>query len=670
MSDNQNGNNWEQTVLNTAAGKGEPIVSASAENFGSQLLGLLGQASLLGSSKNVPEVEETAALIKKRVTDLKNGTPGETQKKILPEVNIITKPIISALPGIVLSLHMNNNPAVYVMPVLFSNRHLTNTLEEIQIDNGVNQQRKMSMPFTPDSYARADLFEQIKMHYKAMLQDKGVSECVIINVMVIDLEQIVGDDVLNQGKSPLLRDEIMRSWEQGLMVQIAKIAANQPKASLPSPFSATGGKAYGQHGNAIARVEPIRGQYVNEGLLSPANLTIRMQTANHNGYQGNAEQSREIVNTYATVSLMGSPIQQFNPQLTGNIPQPYLQTPNGRPQGYTPLQPVVIMNHAKAGEVLGDATGLSTYFMGLFSLMATNSNYLFAEALRSKNVGSRGSLTDMEHRIRQMENGLPPRTKGTEMTDAKLSDIDFTTNWIRANIGPKAVFAADLIQFGPDAAISNFLFNLTSGAKDYSKCVKTVIAIVDSISGDAKAMSAVIAENQANNNGNGGWIPGKPVLHVSNALIPVGTAVLDNKRIALGEVDEMFLSKHYKDQITPMNQYLENMYGSNPNVPEKLRRYNLLIQLSTIFSEGVNLFGFARRCYWDPLFMDAFTKAMNTIGSLQVTGSMGQFAANVQVFAPGQQYISQATAGNSGGVVLGNGMMLGAGGGLVFGPSY
>jgi len=653
----QNTNNWDAESVLGAAKTSEKESNPATQQLGIQLIDLLGQSSLLGSQRIVPEVEETAKLIKERVQSLKDGTPGEKQKKILPEVNIITKPINSSLPGLILSLAIG--PVVYIMPVLFSNRNLTNTLEEIQLDQG-NSQRKMSMPFAPVTYGRPELINEIKNHYKQSMQARGVNDCVIINMRIIDLEQYNTEEVQNVGKSQMLRDEIMRNWEQGLMVQIATIGANTDNVKLPSPFNTPGNRPYGQHNSAIARVEPVRGQYVHEGQLSPANLSVRLQTATGNGYTGNADQSREIVTAYATVGLMGVPLSQFRPD-QGAMGMPYMPTMNGRPQGYAPLQPLVIMNHSKPGEAMGDATGLSTYFMGLYGVMATNNNYLFTEGVRSRQVGSRGSLVDMEYRIKQMELGLT-RDKNTEMKEAKLADVDFTANWLRNNVGPKAVFASDLIEFGSEAAIANFLMNLTPGAKDYAKRSRTVVAIIDTMTD--KNFSAIIKNNMETKTG---WVPGKPILHMTNQLIPVGSALVQNKRISLGEVDEMFLSHLYQDQQGPMNQYLENMYGSNPNQPEKVRRYNLWVSLNQIFSEGVNLFGFGRRCYWDPGFMAAFGQAMDSIGNLQVSGSMGQFTANVAVYAPGTGYVVTAGAGQAGGVIMNSGQVLGAGGNVVFG---
>lgn len=657
-----NENNWGASESAQGPSKQQNHSTGGATD---SLLELLGTASLLGSQRNVPEVEETAKLIREHVDALKKGTPSEVHKRILPEVNIITKPIVSALPGMILSLHLSN--VVFVMPVLFSNRNLNMTLEEIHLDRG-QQNQKVSIPFTPTSYVRKELVTQISEQFKANYASKGVNEAIVINLKVCDLEQYVSEEVLNAGRSMVLRDEIMRAWEQGIIVAVAKQSADLGR-SLPVPFVGENkDKPYGVHNNAIARVEPIQGQVTQDGIPTGSNLVVRLQTANQNGYNQATDTSREIVSAFATVSLMGNPIRQFQAQNTG--PVGYFQSSNGRPNGYFPLQPMVTMNYAKPGEVMGDNTGLATFFMGLFGTVATNNNYLFSEGLRSKTVGARGSLVDMEARIDAMESGvgLPVRDKNTRMTDAKLADIDFTNNWIRTNISPKATFACDIAEFGRDAAIFNFLLGLVRGAAEFTRNVKATIAILDSMT--KKQFSRIVSENAKKTATlppeQRSWTPDQPILIPSSMLVPVGSVRYEGRTVCLSEFDEMMLSHLYQQDSMQVGNILTNLYGDGGQTPDKVRRYNLTTTLTAIFGD-VHITGFGRRFFYNPKFMDVFTEAMNTLGNLQVSGTLGTFTSVAQVYAPGLSLVTQATAGQTGAVINSNGGVVGNGSSIIFG---
>ncbi len=652
-------NNWDvskDTKANASANSNHEKNLAGATN---PLLSLLSEASILGSQRDVPEVTATLGAVEKTIEALKKGSLTDVQRKILPNATILTKQISSGLPGLV--LHMKLSNTMFVQPVLFANRALTQTMEDIDVSNGSNQ-RRVSMPLTPISYVRKELLEQIRTHFLNLNADKGVNDVCFLNFLVLDLDQYQTEEVMNAGKENVLCDVILRGWEQGLQVAVAKQQVAAGITNLPAPFVREG-NIYGPHNTAVARVEPVVGTLVRDGVPSGANLSVRLQTSNQYGGVGTiGETSKEIVTAYATVQLLGNPMQTFRPDPNANYGANFPQ-PNGRPNGYFPLMPMIVYNFAKPGELLGDKTGLSTYFEGLYALLSTNNNYLFTEGLRGKNVGSRGNLAMMEGVIRQAERvNQIPRDKNAVLTEQKLADVDFTNNWIRQNIGPKAIFAVDLIQFGKDAALSNFLLGLTTNHAEFSRNTKVVVAVLDSLC--RNAFSTVIKKNI---DAKSGWVPGKPILHASPTILPFGTFREDGKLVDLSEVDEMKLTKLFPNDTVAPAQWMQASYGDNGATPDKVRQYNLRMQLNQMFSSEVNLNGFGGRFYYDPEFMLAMGAALDTVGQLQASGSMGTFQSNVAIYASGLQFAVAAAAGNAGGFVTNNGASAGNGSALVFG---
>lgn len=650
-------NNWEsennkKPQPQSPTGSGDQQISA--------LLGLLGESSMTGTQRDVPEVTDVAKAIDEHVTALKKGSLTQLQRLILPAVTILTKQISSQLPGIVLHMKLGND--VFVFPVLFVNRNMTNTLEDININAGQNS-RTVSMQLPPINYVTGELEESIKTHFSSMYEGGGNRQVVFVNLRVLDLEQFVTEQTLNAGRITMFRDSIMRSWEQGLNVLIAKQQVKAGNTTLPSPW-VRGGNPYGHNNCAVARVEPVVGQKVRDGQPQSSNIQVRLQTSNgNNSYNNNTNPSKELVTAFGTVTLSGQFLSQYQPPVNQNQQYGYMMAPNGRPAGYKPLVPVVKYDFAEPGEQVGDNSGLASYFLGLVALLCTNGNYLFTEGVRGKTIGIRGNLATTENIIKVVDN-LPqfPRQKEQILTEAKLPDLDYVNKWIKDNIAPHAVFASDLVSFGTDAAINNFLMGLNPRSPNFKTNSLTVVAIIDSFSNGG--MTKFLTENANDANA---WKPGKEILIPSSIMLPFGTLDREGKLYDLGEVDDIMLASLFPNDPNAIQQWRANIYGDGGQTPDKVRQYNIRMQLNQFFSSRVNLNGFGSRYFWSPAFNQALVKSIEGLGQLQATGTMGTFRNDIQTFVTGLNLVTVAAAGNQGGFVNANGGVSGNATGMTFG---
>lgn len=653
-----NDNNWgADNAQNNNAGNNNAN-NSPARGAVNSLLGLLSETSMMGSQRSVPEINEVMKSLDDHLEALGKGTLTDVQRMILPQVTALTNAISSQLPGI--CLHIVVQGVVFVQPVFFSNKSLNNTLEDININVGQNQ-RMVSMPMPPLSYVRNEVIKNIREHYKSVGVNKGAREVIISNLLVIDLEQYRTEEANNTGLTNTIRESIMRAWEEGMKIAVTKQAIMNGITTLPSPF-ASRGNAYGSQNSAVARVEPVI-YNVRDGIPSAANLSVRLQTSNNNGgYNNSQETAKELVTGFATVTLTGQPLANFRP--AANQQQfSYMPQNNGRPAGYFPLIPVISYCYARPGEQMGDNSDLASFFLGLFAVLAANNNYLFTEALRGKTIGARGSLVNTETIITNVERGNQiPRQKEAKLTDQKLGDLDYVNNWIKQNIAPHSILAIDIAQFGPNAAVNNFVSGLLSSSKDYQQNVMTVVSTIDSMS--KGALSTVISENRASGKG---WTPSKPMLHQSGIILPIGTFEHEGRTHSLGEVDEIFLARMFPGDTVMVNNWMSATHGDQNQTPVKAREYNIRSYLNQFFSAQVALNGFGTRYYWDPEFMRALVQALGTLGQLQATGTMGTFRGDMLNYGPNMNYITNAAAGSTGGFVAPGGATVGNGSALVFG---
>lgn len=638
----------------------------------SGLLGLLQQISSFSNQRTTKEVDEVVECVTKQIKSLEAKNLPPISRQLLPKIVVLTNQDTGNLPGLCFQTTLDKT--MYIMPVLFINAALSNAMEEINIPG--QMAKKVSMPFVPSSYLNNENLTRIKESFKNSGVNSDVRDVVIVNGRVVHLESFRADEVTSDTLPNIITNQLMSQWHEAFLVT-STISAVKDGHKLFSPFIVDG-KAYGPNSTAIARTESVKGFHTRAGETTPHNLVTKIVTTNGSNNQNNqtttSSQSKELVSAFATVQLLGNPLQQFIANMQANPGNPGNAIgPNGAPIGYRPLTPLILMGYAQPGEMMGYNGGLQAFFTGLYALLTTNTNYISSEGYRGKSVGHRGNLTDMERRIDAVQSlsnygsiQTLPRQKEQILTEAGLKDADVTFQWIQNNITQHAMFGVDICEFGIDAAIHNFLACLLDPKHTaHASAVKTAVAVIDS---ETKgAFSAIALQNEKDNKG--GWTLTTPILRQTQAIIPVGTARQNGAFVNLGEVDEMFVSKHYANNTMKATEFLGLMYGNSATpMDPRVRKYELYTKLNEIFDNTVDLYGFAQRGLFLPSFLAVVAQAYESLGTLSVTApSLGMSQMNTQVFAEGMDMYTTASAGNINGVYAANGQMVGNGAFFRFG---
>lgn len=650
-----NGNNADDaSILTTTSGLAK-----------GGLANLFQMTSMTSNNRDLKEVADTTEQIIETYKRIKNSTTAELQLSIIPEVENMTPSISPVLPGV--CFYREIGGVLYVMGALFSNRHLTISSEYIRMNQtgygGMAQ--SVSAPLTPASYADRVVMDNLRDHYTRVGESKGIKAVTIINMLVVDLEMLEHPEAGDPKDRPhALAQYLTGAWEEALLVKVPQEIATAG-GKLPSPF-ANPNSPYGKDGHAEARVSAISGRVTAGKTLSAANMEVIASTMNNinnpNAYTAN---SKEIARVTATVSLNAQSYQAYVAQLSGaNVRQQQeamqrMMNLGGGiyPQGYRPLSPVITIEEAQAGEMMSYNQGLSPYFFGLYLLMATNNNFVFAEALRKTNVGARGNLSNLEVRIDEMLAQVGQVPGRIVLTDKTVSDTDLVNQWIRQNVSPHATFQVNINPCGPHASIQNFLVRLASPKRKEE--VQTMIAILDSLSGNA--FSNILERNMKAPQGQGGWIPTSTVLHRTPIITVNGLADIGGRKLNTQEVDEMMLG-HLKGKggMAAIQQYLATQYGMT-NEDFKARCQKLRLEMnSALFDGAVHINSFAQTHIWDPQLMAAIGEAMDSVGTLNVANNLGSFRSNNLVFAPGGGLATFTSVGSNNP----SGANLGAGYGL------
>lgn len=637
-----NTSNWDADEQNT-----DPSFSLAGHQDVAGLGSLFQALSMTSDNRNMVEVGQVVELMKKYYEQLEGSTTPAPQRAILPQVDMLTPGVSVILPGLVLHKIINNT--MWVMGVLFSNKELTISSEAIRIANfGGAGAQQISVPLVPTSYADKTVLKNLREHFQQLAESKNIRQVAIINMIVVDME------MLNHQEAGEVKDRPQRiatylegQWETAVMVKLTESfpEANMP---LPSPFKEPK-QPFGKDGCAEARVNAIQDRVNKAGYLSAANMEVIASTINNiNNPQSVQMNSKEICRAHAIVQLTGLSYQQHMANLAttragqqNDAIQAFLGM-NGSlyPNGYRPLHPVITMETAQAGEMMNYNQGLFPYFFGLYLLMTTNADYVFTEALRRMNVGSRGNLGALEGRIDTLLQGVYMGQR-PKLDDKTITDTDLVNTWIRQNVSQHATFRTNIVTNGPDAAVSNFLLRLSN--KDRAKEIKVMIAVLDAMS-EGK-FSEILERNQKNNLG---WTPDKPALHRTQMITVNGLAKLGNKELNTLEVDEMLLGhvKGKSGQQSVMN-YLAIQYGMTQE-DFKARCQRLRLELNqSIFDGSVHINSFAQSCVWDPLLMSAIAEAMDSIGTMNVANTVTSFRPNQLVYAPGAGLATMASAGSS-----------------------
>lgn len=651
MSVNKGTTSWE----NDASAESVEAPQSNSGNVNSALADLFAMTSMTSDSRNLKEVGEVQKLMKENFEQLMHSTTKEIQRKIIPTIESLTTTISPTLPG--LGLHVEIGNTLYVGCALFSNAHLTINSERINLTNN-NTNTQLSVPVPPAQYVTQYLISKLKEHYTRFAESKSIKNVEIINIQVVDLEMYnhpEAGDPLDRSRN--IAAFLAAAWEEAILVKYTQEAV-VGGGVIPSPF-AKPKTPYGRDNCAEARVSAISGRVGRDRSLTSANMEVITSTINSNsgGYNaqaGYSDNSHEIARVTATVQLCAVTFQEHMQSMTANQSQRgaiealmgfSMAGSSAYSSNYRPLRPVITINDVSAGEMMNYHGGLFPFFYGLYTLMTTNNNYVFAEALRRQNIGARGSLADLEIRINQMLGNQPgiASPQRVILDEKKIIDIELVNQWIRQNVSAHATFQVNLIPSGPQASIHNFLFRLAS--KNRTNEVKTVIALLDSMTN--KKFSAIVQENTASGQG---WNVGKPVLIPTQMLEVNGLATYGDKKLNTQELDEMMIS-HVKGKsgAAAIESYLGVKYGTNfANEDVKQRSQRLRLELNqSVFDGAVHINGFAQPHIWNPEFMAVLGAAMDSIGTLNVANNFGSYRSNALVFAPGVGLQTHASAGSN-----------------------
>ena len=653
MSVNTGKSSWDNDTTNnkTKAEDENNILTTTSGLAKGGLAGLFGMVSMTSDNRNLKEVGDTTEAIIETYKRIKSSTTTELQLRVIPDVESMTPSISPVLPGI--CFYREIGGVLYVMGALFSNRHLTISSEYIRMNSpmgfGTGVSQSVSAPLTPASYADKNVVDNLRAHYTRVGETKGVKAVTIINMVVVDLEMLEHPEAGDPKDRPhALAQYLTGAWEEALLVKIPQELAISGQ-KLQTPF-ANKTSPYGKDGHAEARVSAISGRVTAGKTLSAANMEVIASTMNNiNNPNAYAANSKEIARVTATVALNAQSFQAYTAQLAaanGRQQQEALQRMMNLgggiyPQGYRPLAPVITIEEAQAGEMMNYNQGLSPFFFGLYLLMATNNNFVFAEALRKHSVGARGNLASLEVRVDEMLAQVGQIPNRIILTEKTVSDTDLVNSWIRQNVSPHATFQININPCGPHASIQNFMVRLAG--KNRKEEVQTMIAVIDALSNDA--FSALVDRNIKANTG---WNPTQPVLHRTPVITVNGLADLGGKKLNTQELDEMMLG-HLKGKggTASIQSYLATQYGMT-NEDFKARCQKLRLELNqSIFDGAVHINSFAQTHIWDPQFMAVLGEALDSIGTLNVANNLGSFRSNAQVFAPGAGLATYTSVGSN-----------------------
>lgn len=639
MTINSGDNAWNS---NNGAEKSN---DAAPANQGNMLIELFTQTSMTSDNRNLKDVTETANQIIEFYKTQKSSTTSKLQQQIIPNVENMTPTISPALPG--LCFYREIQGQMYVMGVLFSNNNLAIATEQINVAAFANNgSQRVSIPVTPADYANGQVIENIRQHYKSVAASQQINQVNLINVVVVDLEMYTHAEIVDAAaRIDAIANWLTREWEEAILVKAAE-QATAAGVKLPSPFR--DGKPFGNNNAAEARVNVVAGRLNTARQLSSANIEVIVSTMNPNN-NNQQQNSKEIARIKATVSLKGVSLQEHNATMMANpnAQQNFLQMlgMNGSvyPNGYRPLRPVISLDQAQAGEQMMYNGGLAPYFFGLFVLMCTNNNYVFAEPLRRQQVGARGNLSDLEVRIEQLlaGSGIVAPAGRLKLDNKTLSDTDVVNQWIRQNVAPHATFQTNLVHRGVNGSINNFLLRLAGTAR-----AEAVAAMINVIDGQTNgAASTIVANNQQSGKG---WTKEKPILHRTPEIAINGLASYGDKQLNTLEMDEMMLG-HVKGKNgqQAMADLLRVQYGVD-NEEFKARAQKLRIQLNdSIFDGAVHINAFSQVHIWDPTFMQFLGECYANVGQFNVANNMGSFRTSNLVYAPGAGLATLTSVGNN-----------------------
>lgn len=644
-------NKWEQ--------KGQE--NTGADSLARQgLNALFGLTSLTADNRNLADVDNVIEAMTKSFESHKTSTTKDIQLQIIPKIEKLTSQVSPNLPGLCLKTEIGNN--TYVGIALFSNDQLNIVSKNIPMyPNGDNTGVSIfgnivSTQWTPSQYINKEIKDNVEQFYAA-----GGKKVTIVCMLVVDLEMYKHPEVLDdKDRVRRISNMLAQEWEEAILIQAPQEAVGAG-IKLPSPFK-TPEKPYGVHNTAEARVNVIESRLNSGSQISPANMEIVVTTSNPNSMSmANQASAKEIARVRANVSLSAVTFESWLQANKGNMPSgmPFYGMSEGF-NGYHPLRPIITIDQVFAGEQLNYNGGLYTLFYGLYAAMTTNNNYVFADAIRKPSA--RGSLADLERRIEMMMLTNPTTAQvlssaqRVPLDEKKMGDADLVSQWIKNNVAKHATFQVNLIRNGVNSALNNFLiklaekrtYELREGENEKSLLsleLNTVINILN-------AMTNGVFGKKCNDNkaAGKGWFPGKPILFTTNTITANGLTHHKGKYINTLELDETMLGSIKGKNTQAMLQYMMLSYGRADSADGKDResrchKIGVLLK-EGMFSERVHVNSYTTPCILNPEFMAVLGTAMNSIGTMNTTGSYGTYKPDSMIFAPGMGLATTISVGH------------------------
>lgn len=564
------------------------------------LLALLGQANLISSTHNIPEVKDVTDSLDETVKYLLKNTASEAQKLGLPQtIQNITQDISPQLPGITLSTVVGS--VCYVMPVLFFKNGVTEVTESVFIQN---EAMPRGIAKVATSFMNHELMEKVKAN-KAFIDGKQMSKVIIVSPTVINLEVYLKNSIKHEDMVADVRSVILKEWTTGLYNMVS-LDVGKAGIAFPNPFK--DGKMFGKDETAVARVEGVN-KLVIDGKMTPYNLAVKLSTTNKNNTQNaSSTNSRSIATSYLSVSLEGMSAPQFQ-QARSNHP--------GRTVG--PLVPVISTGITIPGETLNNNNSMITALLGLYASIGANQIQFFSEAFRNKEVGHRGNIGNFNHYLSQM---LPGIFKTEHfITDKNITNFAVINDWLQRYIAPNAVYVLDLATFSEDVSNADFWWNIVA-KNSGSTYHRTLVSLCDVLSNGA--FSKIVAQNAAKGGARDprkDWTLDDAILTPTQVVMPTGIALgKDGKWFDLAEVDGMFLrgENYYGQNEVSVNEYLGLVCGHTPG-EVKVRQFNIYNRLNALFGSHVIVDGWKRRFVWSDAFFNTLAQAMANSGQLSMS---------------------------------------------------
>lgn len=574
---------------------------ATMKNSENALFALLGQSNLISSTHNITEVADVVKSLEETVKHLDKNTATPAQKMSLPRsIRNVTSDISPQLPGITLSAVIGN--AVYVMPVLFFKVGVTEVTETIML---ANEAMPRGIAKVPTSFMTQEVMEKVKSAF-AFVESKQMDKVVILSPMVMNLEAFLKNSIKYEDMIADVRNVVLKEWNTGLYNTVVLDVA-KAGAEFPNPFK--DGKLFGKDDAAVARIEPVNKQSI-DGRPVPYNLAVKLATTNKQNTQNmNSNNTKSVATTYLTVSLEAMSQPQF---MAAKIARP------GANVG--PLVPVISTGITVPGETLNNNNSMLTAALGLYASIGANQMQFFSEAIRGKEVGHRGNLSNFNFYLSQVLQGA----YGTQqfITDKNITNANAVNDWLQRYVAPNAVYVLDLGSFGEDVSNSDFWWNVIAKPAG-STYHRALVTLMDVLSGGAFSKLAQENASKPQRDLRKDWALGDSILKPTNIIMPSGIAQgKDGKYFDLAEVDGMFLRQdnYYGNNEIAVNEYLGLICGSMGG-DAKVRQFNIYNRLNQLFGTNVIVEGWKRRFVWEDAFFNTFAKAMASAGMLSMSAS-------------------------------------------------